>query len=234
MNPISRSSGWVDMIHAADPALGPTGTLTARWRDTSFHLRYQTVRAEDGRRSRLGLGAITDPAILATALSVPAGEIGPLHCNTGTTIDGVVGSGLVGAVRDLDGAVWGYRLGGAALVPVEAIISARRLIDGLHRAERIAGYAPRTVLLPAGSNPSPALLTEAAHYGVGVSRGDSVGVREQIVASGPWTVERPSPEWWLFLEEMYRIHLDQSQHERGQFTSLNQFSISGRGLSLGF
>ncbi|WP_226653151.1 hypothetical protein [Leifsonia sp. LS1] len=198
-----------------------------------FSLRYAIETGEDTRRSTAGIGAIVDVAVLETALSVPTAEIGLLECGARTDLASVLASTLISAVHDVDEMVWAHRVGAVPLTPVEAVIPARRLDEGLTRAERLAGYAARTVLLPPGSRPTDRMLTEAGCYGLGVCVGDTAERCTSLIAPIPMRVHRVSPEWWLFVENMYREHLVTTGDPRAQTSSLNQFSISARGFSLG-
>jgi hypothetical protein len=208
-----------------------SGLLRADWQGIRFALRYEIDAAEHARRTQLAVGAVDDAGILATVLALPVGKIGPVVCSGSVDVDDVLASGLARLVVDLDGEVWGNRIGVVPLRPVEAIVPARTLSTGMVRAERLAGYSPRSILLPARSQPSEELLSECGVYGLGVYLADPMGV-QTLVECAPMRVQRCSAEWWEFLETMYRGHLA-GDDVVDQRSSMSQFRRSAAATYFG-
>lgn len=213
----------VRMATRAGNDSSPVFLIDASWLSSRITLRYEIDPEEDERRRRLSLGAVTDIGVLSATNTLPGDDIGPLIPGCGSTLDDVLSSGLVTAVLDVDGSVWARRIGGIALWPVEAILRARTLRSGLRSADRLAGYAPRSILIPSDRAMDDALLSEACFYGVGVRVGASVTRSEVLLAPASLALKRMSAEWWHFTESMYVQHLAGVSDSRTHLQTLSQF-----------
>ncbi|ROR28851.1 hypothetical protein EDF63_3442 [Curtobacterium sp. JUb34] len=207
--------------------------MKSSWRRLPFALRYAIDVGEDHRRGCLGIGAVTEVATLAAALSLPTSTIGPVSLGGSTEIEALLGTGLVNAVYDVDGSPWGNRVGTVPLAPLEAVVSARSLDAGIARADRLAGYASRSVLMPDGAAVSDQDLAMADLYGIGVRQGSSAAESVLLCPPGELQVDRVTAEWWAFCEGLYAEHLTVAGFVRAQRSSLNQLWTSAGGLSPG-
>lgn len=207
--------------------------MKSSWRRVPFALRYAIDVEEDHRRGSLGIGAVTEVATLAAALSLPTTTIGPVNLGGSAGIEALLGTGLVNAVYDVDGSPWGNRVGAIPLAPLEAVVPARSLGTGIARSDRLAGYASRSVLLPGGAAVSDQDLAMADLYGIGVRQGSSAAESVLLCSPDELQVERVTAEWWAFCEGLYAEHLSAAGFVRAQWSSLNQLWTSAGGLSPG-
>jgi len=192
------------------------------WNRTNFWLRYVLCQKEDARRKALTLGPIADIGLLSAALTLPKTAIGPVKRQVERMAHDLVGAGLVTLIHDVDGDLWGNRIGDVPLTPIEAVVRAGTLLSGFHRSEPLAGYVGRTVLVPSSVHLPMEQLVEAELYGIGVRRGKSVDASELVVPPGIVAPNRVTPEWWDFCERMYAAHLEAAGQKLVHFNSLNQ------------
>lgn len=187
----------------------------AQWLGVNFTLRYRVDAAEDDRRRRIGLGSVNEISVLSAALALPRESIDAIRPGPGTTSAEVATSGLVDAVEDTDGCLWGRLCGRHALNPTEAAIPARSVRAGLSLAYRLGGYAPRSIVVPKLSRRDASFLTEASFYGVGVRVGSTVADSHVEIPAVAQPAARLSAEWWEFSEAMYSRHLASVSDHRG-------------------
>ncbi len=185
--PISPTSpGCADHI-VAGPVLLLGVRVTARGR---------LNRAEHERRRTLGLGPVTDPALLNRLLDLPSGE--PVS-------DPVIWaetSGLPGGI--VDRGTDGYTVTRLLELPVylaDVIVAARRgrELRAIQEASLFAGFTPRWVATNRRVIPD-VLTLEAKLFGVGLLDPSS----RVLMPAGP-PVRQLTDGWsWLLGEKTYR------------------------------
>jgi hypothetical protein len=153
-------------------------------------------RAEHDRRSRAGLGPITDPALLGYLLELPVGR--PVQDPVVWAETGALSPGVV--VRGEDGHTV-TRLLEPALVVDEVIVPGPRGrgIRAVQDASLFAGFTVRWVAVEARSAPV-AMVLEAKLCGVGL-----IGPGGQVILAAEQPVSRGVDAWaWLLWEKTYR------------------------------
>ncbi|GAB3400658.1 hypothetical protein GCM10027515_08760 [Schumannella luteola] len=172
---------------------------------TELTVLYLVDDDEHQRRKALGVEAVTDERILAALMELPTDDLGllperfrlifqsPTACNASVVID------------DPDGARWGRRLIQAPVEVLEIQARARTWARGSAIAHRWVGYGPRIVWIDKVPRDEAFLLTEAAHYGIGLVHGDE---GRRLIAPSCYEPERWTSARWRFAELVYDQFLD--------------------------
>lgn len=155
--------------------------------------------AEHDRRAAVGLGAVTNLALLDRLLCLPLGQwVRRVDLTDRERVelrrapDGVVEVSDTGLRRVF---------APAAAVPL-VIVAAGSWRSGLRRTAAFAGYASRVLVLHGRHRQLGSKLWEADFFGVGVWRATATGV-EQLVAPEPWRQMYVKPAGWAFRERAY-------------------------------
>ena len=147
------------------------------------------------------VGAVVDERTLAALLSLPDNDLGPVSDRFLSILAGDQTSAWATLIREPHGSAWGQRNLG---VPVEVVgieARAKEWTRGCALAHRWAGYAPRTVRVARPlRGDQTLLLTEAAHYGLGVIAGDQ---KAPLLEPSPYAPRRWTAARWRFAELVY-------------------------------
>lgn len=161
----------------------------------SVNLHEHKVRLRDG------VGAVSQERILAALLSLSPTSLTPVperfawDLATGTT------DNLAVIVEDPEGGMWGQRKLGVAVDVIGIEARANDWRKGSALAHRWVGYAARTVrLVRPIREDQTLLLTEAAHFGLGVVDGSRA---TKLLDPGPYEPRRWTPARWRFAELIY-------------------------------
>lgn len=166
---------------------------------------YLVDEREHKRRSDERVGAVTDERTLAALLSLPDDDLAPVPSRFVRALPEDHTSPLAALIKDPHGSLWGQRKLGVPVEVVEIEARAKDWARGCALAHRWVGYAPRSVRIACPLPVDPTmLLTEAAHYGLGVIAGDQDTRVLEPSAYKPrrWTASR-----WRFAELVYEQFL---------------------------
>lgn len=166
---------------------------------------YLVDELEHKTRTAKGLGAVTDERTLAALLALPGDDLAPVPPRFLKALSHDRASSLAVLIRDPDGSAWAQRKLGVPVELVEIEARAKDWKRGSDLAHRWVGYAPRTVRVacPVPNDPT-LLLTEAAHYGLGVIAGEDATrlLEPSVYRPRRWTAAR-----WRLAELVYEQFL---------------------------
>lgn len=184
---------------------------------TTLRLRGRTVRVEAradpseiSRRTDAGLGALTQPALLAALVSLPFGEPVPWS-GLDRRLQQVLRSAPAGVVERTDSLV--LRLATAPLMVQSITVEGRAARTGLEAASTFAPFCRRSVSLPP-SSVDEWVLFEAAFYGIGVEF-DGSPSPQVVLVPAPFVMRRWTWASWQFHEEAWEL-LGRSVNREGR------------------
>ncbi|MFF2243298.1 hypothetical protein ACFVTM_03850 [Arthrobacter sp. NPDC058130] len=166
---------------------------------------YLVDDKEHRSRSDKALGAVTDERTLAALLALPVDDLAPVPSRFLKALSGNGTASLAMLIREPHGSTWGQRKLGVPVEVLEIEARARDWTRGCALAHRWVGYAPRTVRVacPIPGDPT-LLLTEAAHYGLGVIAGAQ---DTRLLKPSAYEPRRWTPSRWRFAELVYEQFL---------------------------
>jgi hypothetical protein len=162
---------------------------------------------EHEHRTRLETeaGAVVDERTLAALLALPFDDLAPVPTRFLSALTDDRASAWVALIREPHGSTWGQRKLGVPVEVVEIEARAKDWSRGCALAHRWVGYAPRTVRVARPiAGDQTLLLTEAAHYGLGVIAGDQ---DTRLLEPSPYEPRRWTSARWRFAELVYEQFL---------------------------
>jgi hypothetical protein len=164
------------------------GTRVEAWANLNRH--------EHSRRSALGLGAVTDPALLERLLDLPLGE--PIDDPVAWAETAGQAEGIVERVEDSCAV---RRLLQPPLTVTDVVVPGQpgRVLKAVQDASLFASFSSRWVAVEEQS-PSDSVVMEAKLCGVGL-----LGREDRVILSGEPPVIPVIDGWiWLLWEKSYR------------------------------
>ncbi len=195
-------------VHGDPEYAVPVVAATLRFRGRTVQLEARVDSSEISRRTDAGLGALTQPALLAALVSLPVGE--PVSWSgLDRRLQRVLRSAPVGVVERTHRQV--IRLAAAPLMVQSITVDARAARTALEVASTFAPFCRRSVSLPFASI-DEWVLFEAAFYGIGVELHGSP-VRQVVLAPAPFVMRRWTWASWQFHEEVWDLLGRSVDHE---------------------
>ncbi|TCO45871.1 hypothetical protein [Actinocrispum wychmicini] len=167
--------------------------------DTAVVMVHRLDAVEHRRRGELGLGQLTSLELIDVLMDLPADVPVPQRSLDVTSLHQL--RRCQPGVVEFTGAQVVRRVV-PAVMPIMAVVYAKKWDDGLIRASRFASYCQRTVVVPDLPENADEALAEASWYGIGVAVGPKAApvtvLQPEVFAE--W---RPTPAWWRFAEVAY-------------------------------
>jgi hypothetical protein len=166
---------------------------------------YLLNEHEHQARLERDVGAVVDERTLAALLALPDDDLAPVPTHFLSALTADRASAWAALIREPQGSTWGQRKLGVPVDVVEIEARAKDWTRGCALAHRWVGYGPRTVRV---ARPMPGdqtlLLTEAAHYGLGVIAGEEDA---RLLEPSAYEPRRWTPSRWRFAELVYEQFL---------------------------
>ncbi|WP_181032912.1 hypothetical protein [Clavibacter michiganensis] len=164
---------------------------------TALTVTYRVNEAEQEARVARGVESVEDEFLLSALMTMPTDSLGAVDPRFARVLHTARAACVATVLDDPEGGTWAQRRLGVPLEVAEIEIATDNWARGITAAHKWVGYAPRWVRLQGAV--SAIVLTEAAHYGVGVVTADG----DRLVEPAAYRPERWSSARWRLAELIY-------------------------------